>query len=70
VTNAIYTRPEAPEGGPYRIGEVARLLKVNSHSIRRAERENRLPKARREKSSNERYYTASDLAILRDYFQK
>lgn len=53
-------------------GEVARLLGIATVTIRLAEREGRIPTARREAVGGDRLayrvYTASDIDVLRRYF--
>jgi DNA-binding transcriptional MerR regulator len=44
--------------------EAARILGLHPNSLRRAEREGRVPAARREPLSRHRYYTAGDVEAL------
>ena len=50
--------------------EVARVLGVHPGSLRRAEREGRIPAARREPLSRYRFYTAEDVAVLKRVFTR
>lgn len=49
-----------------RIKEVSRQLGVHPGSLRRAEREGRLPQAQREPVSQQRIYSERDIAVLRE----
>ncbi|MBI4345921.1 MAG: MerR family transcriptional regulator [Elusimicrobia bacterium] len=62
-------RPDAQEAA-FRIGEVARALDLHPNSLRRAEREQRIPEARRERVSRQRFYTPEDLEVLRERFAR
>lgn len=46
------------------VAEVAQLLGIHPNSLRRAEREGRLPPAQREPLSHHRFYTAADVERL------
>ena len=55
----------------YRIGEVARIVGVTTEAIRLAERERRIPPARREGfGSDDRVYTDAEVARLHAYFRR
>jgi DNA-binding transcriptional MerR regulator len=59
--------PEA-ESPTFNTGEVARLIGVSKDAIRKAEREGRIPSARREEGGDDRVFCAKDIASLRKYF--
>lgn len=64
--------PATAERPAFSTGEVARLLGIATETLRRAEREGRIPVARRETVGDDRLayrvYTAEDIDELRRYF--
>lgn len=55
------------EGG-FTISGVARLFNVHPETIRKAEREGRIPAPLREQGGVARVYTPTDIAVLKRYF--
>lgn len=61
----------AAAGGPrVRIGQAARMLGMNPHSIRIAEWEGRIPPIRRERWGDDRVFTQTDIDALRRYLRR
>ena len=50
--------------------EVARLADVKVETVKKAEREGRIPQAPREVGGDDRVYTPELLAAVRDYFRR
>jgi DNA-binding transcriptional MerR regulator len=60
----------AAERPAFSIGEVARRVGVTKDAIRKAEREERIPRAQREEGGDDRLYYAEDIDDLRRYFHR